>query len=109
MQTGRGRSPARLAASSEEWPPNSNSKSAATIVRYGSASSMSAQSLDQGVIEAADVPVAKADPQELAERQLRPLRLGHYALGDRDLVRPQAHVGLEPDPPLHRQFCRLGR
>ena len=40
MQTGRGRSPERPAASKVSWPPNSNSKSTATICLNGRRSSI---------------------------------------------------------------------
>ena len=75
MQTGRGRSPERLASSKEAWPPNSNSKSATTMWRNGSDSSTSgdtAQPFNHRVIEAIDKAVAECDAEQFLERQVRP-------------------------------------
>src|SRR5947207_2186097 len=109
MQTGRGRSPERLASSKEEWPPNSNSKSATTMLRWGSTLSMAPQPFDDSVVETANIAIAEAYAQQFMERQRWPLRIGNDALRFENLISAQRHVGFHAYPFSHCQFCSFSR
>src|SRR6516164_9315744 len=108
MLRGRGRSPTALP------PPNSNSKSRATMFLNGSESNIpalgqTAQPLHDGMVNAFDQPaIFERDRDQVLQRVVGPFRIRMSDAGHVDFISSKAHVRAQPDPLGHCLLSALG-
>jgi hypothetical protein len=68
-----------------------------------------AQSLDHGMVEAIDEPIAECDPEQFLKRLFWPLGIRNSARSLEYFISAERHVGFEANPFPHRQFGRFRR